>query len=633
MKLLDAFLEQVQELGALKRAWFTTFNLSIPFFETHVLPALLDADKPTNRMDYENMQLLLAERGIDVRVFCDLRAMEADQLKRTAVPVHGVLPGRLEWEGFDKESLFHPKVVFLEDEKGRMVLGAGSANLTISGWGRNQEVFTFRAVSNNGQYQQVINFFKPLLASTDLEMAQVFGVRRRFDGRDENWRFVHSFEKPTFLEYLLEGTKANWLTVWSPYFARDLAGLLERIRQGSGSELKFSIVPDRVGNRYLRTMWSKQIGDLMEKGALSFHDRPSLRPQEIELTHAKLWLASGRDRARLAIGSWNCTEPGTSSFELRNVEAGILLDVEPTLKIAGERLALTSKNFGSEEMLKEDELELLIEPPPFELQVRFDWDQGRYKVEGRLFVAEDGKVCDLRLPGVKKPEPLRWKERRSKGAWPLEAIVLEVIDNEALLADHCYGVWSNGNLVYRGLIQEINPRHRRAQGYDSLNELLNDLVNDVSPESSGTARLRKALRHDDVPDDEPALPAVAVEGGGLTYFRLFYAFEQFRKRLRVVSSMDELEKILFVYPGSLQELVAKVDELVAATGNTVFNWFLLKEVGSLHVEAHKKWDGRRKKPEKWKSLKPRKRSVTLPPEIRGNALYMRQLSEVCDYES
>lgn len=36
--------------------------------------------------------------------------MEADQLKRTAIPVHGILPG---WLGsFDQESLFHPKVIF-----------------------------------------------------------------------------------------------------------------------------------------------------------------------------------------------------------------------------------------------------------------------------------------------------------------------------------------------------------------------------------------------------------------------------------------------------------------------------------------------------------------------------------------
>ena len=197
MKLLNAFRNQLETLGPLKRAWFTTFNLGIPFFETHLLPALLAADPPVNRMDYENMQLQLAELGIDVRIFCDMRMMEADQLKRTAIPIHGILPSWL--ENFDQESLFHPKVIFLEDTNGNMVLGAGSANLSISGWGRNQEVFIFRPVSHNEQYQQIKRFFTPLAKTAGINITETFGVRRRFVGNDTDWRFVHSFEKASFL--------------------------------------------------------------------------------------------------------------------------------------------------------------------------------------------------------------------------------------------------------------------------------------------------------------------------------------------------------------------------------------------------------------------------------------------------
>jgi hypothetical protein len=635
MKLLDSFRQHVQGLGALRRAWFTTFNLGIPFFETHVLPVLLEADPPANRMDYENMQLQLAERGIDVRVFCDLRMLEAEQLKRTTVPVHGVLPGRLGLEGFGRESLFHPKVIFLEDENGRMVLGAGSANLSVSGWGRNQEVFAFRPVSNNEQYQQVKRFFKPLAEAAGLDEAQTLSVRRRFEGVGESWSFVHSFEGKSFLRLLLADTKAEQLTVWSPYFSRDLAGLLARMRALAGDGLKFSIVPDRVGNRYMRTVWTEAIGQLLEKGALSFHDRPSPRANEIEMTHAKLWMASGRE-ARLAVGSWNCTEQGSASFELRNVEAGIMLAVAPGTQIAGRSLDLGANDFGSEEMLQDDELN----PPPypllFELQVRFDWEQGRYEVQGRLYEEIKGVGYTLRLPGVKRLLPLQWKTRRSDGAWPLQYIEHELADNEALLSDHCYEVWRDGSLEYRGLVQETGQAHRRALGYDSLKDLLNDLVADVGPGTSGTPRLRNVLRHDDVPDDEPATSMAA----DLSYFRLFHAFEKFRKRLREAASMDELEKLLFVYPGSLQELVGKVNEQAAARGgSTVFNWFLLQEADSLHVVAleayarHRARYARTTPPEngKWASLKAKKRAVSLPADISGDAVYMRQLREACGY--
>lgn len=639
MKLLDAFRQQVRALGPLRRAWFTTFNLGIPFFETHVLPELLqgDADPPANRMDYENMQLQLAERSIDLRVFCDLRMMEADQLKRTALPVHGMLPRRLGLEGFGPESLFHPKVIFLEDEGGRMVLGAGSANLSVSGWGRNQEVFCFHTVSNNEQYQQIKRFFEPLFVAAGLDMA--LGVRRQFKGDDEGWRFAHSFERESFLELLLADTQAGRLTVWSPYFSRDLAGLIEKIRAMAGREIDVAIVPDRVGNRHVRTKWSEAIEQMLDKGGLVFHDRPSPRPDEIEMTHAKLWLAQGQ-KARLAIGSWNCTEPGSASFELRNVEAGFLLEVAPATQIAGKPLALGAKDFGTDDMLKDDELDPPPYPLPFELLVSFDWAQGCYEVQGRLYEKNEGMGYALRLPGVKQRLALDWKERRIDGAWPLEAIALELADNEALLADHGYEVWRGDSLEYRGLVLETMQAHRRAQGYDSLKDLLNDWVEGVEPGGSGKPRLRPVLRNDDISDAEPAPPAIAADAGGLSYFRVFHAFEQFRQQLREVDSRNILERLLFVQAGSLQELVAKVNAQAAAPGGSaVFNWFLLQEADSLYAAALEAYARTRAKyarsapPEgaKWQSLKPNTRLSRLPPEIRGNAEYMRQLRKVCGY--
>lgn len=640
MKLLDSFRQQVRALGPLKRAWFTTFNLGIPFFETHVLPELLqgDADPPANRMDYENMQSQLAERGIDVRVFCDLRMMEADQLKRTALPVHGVLPGRLGREGcFDNESLFHPKVIYLEDESGRMMLGAGSANLSVSGWGRNQEVFSFHTVSNNDQYQQVKRFFGPLFAAVRLD--EKLGVRRQFKGDDHAWRFAHSFEQESFLRLLLADTQAEQLTVWSPYFSRDLAGLIRRIQEETGNALHFSIVPDRINNKHVRMKWSNEIAQLLKDGVLSFHDRPSPRADEIEMTHAKLWLASG-SRARLAVGSWNCTEPGSASFELRNVEAGILLDIPPGTQIAGKKLDLGAGDFGTDEMLQDDELDAPPYPLPFELQVIFNWVQGRYEVRGRLYGESEGSGYVLRVPGVKDRQALVWKTRRSDGAWPLEPIMLEVADNEALLADHSYEVWRGDSLEYRGLVLETGQAHRRAQAYDSLKDLLNDLIEGIEPGGSGKPRLRAVLRNDDVPDDEPMAPASPADAGGLSYFRLFHAFEQFRLRLRKVDSRKELERLLFVRAGSLQELVGKVKDQVAAPGaSAVFNWFLLQEADSLCALAREAYGRTRERSElavppeggKWQSLKLDKQMALLPEEIRGNANYMRQLREACGY--
>jgi len=637
MKLLNAFREQVKALGPLKRAWFTSFNLGIPFFETHLLPAILAADPPLNRMDYENMQLQLSESNIDVRVFCDVRMMEADQLKRTAVPVHGILPGFL--EGFEQESLFHPKVIFLEDIHGNMVLGAGSANLSISGWGRNQEVFIFRRVSHIEQYQQIKRFFTPLAKTASIDTAEAFGIRRRFDGNDTDWRFVHSFEKSSFLQQLLEDTQSDQLTVWSPYFSRDLAALLSKISAFAGKNLKYAIVPDRAMQRFVRTEWSPAIGQLMQNGMLSFHDRPSPRSDNIEMTHAKLWLASGK-KACLAIGSWNFTEPGCASLERSNIEAGILISVALNTKITGQDLCLGETDFGSEQLLEDEALQVESYPLPFELQVCFDWERRIYDVQGQLHKESEGSDYNLRLPGVKSQIPLRWKTRRSEGAWPLEPETFEVADNEALLADHCFEVWRDGQLKFRGLVQESGSSHRRAQGYDSLKDLLNDLINGEDPKTSTKPRLRPILRHDDLADE--ALDTSAADASdSLTYFRLFHAFEQLRKRLHEASSMDILEKLLFVYPGSLQELVQKVStQLSALEGNAVFNWFLWQEVSSLQQVVQQAYAKHRAKysrtspPEngKWRSLKLQCPEISLPPAISKNFQYMKQIREICGYE-
>ncbi len=59
MNLLKEFRAQLATLGKLEVAWFTSFNSNIEFIETYLLPAVLDADPPRNRLDYEHFQLTL----------------------------------------------------------------------------------------------------------------------------------------------------------------------------------------------------------------------------------------------------------------------------------------------------------------------------------------------------------------------------------------------------------------------------------------------------------------------------------------------------------------------------------------------------------------------------------------------
>lgn len=619
----------------------TTFNLDIVFFETYLLPALLEKDRPVNRMDFEVMQLELAEKGIDVRIFCDARMLESDQLKRTAIPIHPVLPNFLQREEMGNSSLFHPKVIFLEDSDGRMVLGTGSANLSVSGWGRNQEVFLFKTVSSNEQYQQIKRFFFPLAKSLGLLDEQQLGVRRKFYGEDESWRFVHSFEKTTFLEYLLQDVDAKRLTVWSPYFSTDMPELIERVSEVAGSQLSIEVVPDLVQGRHIRTLWNENLQALIDKGVLTFHDYPISRPDKIEMTHAKVWQVSAR-QSRLAIGSWNFTKRGSASFENRNVEAGILFPTTREMTIAGKSLNVTNKNFCDEKMFGDEELNPPEYPLPFELQVAFDWQEGCYRVTGRRIKEIDKNLYTLELPGIKKNYTLIWKKRKNDGAYPLEELdIPALVDNEELLANHTYMIKLNGQVIYRGLIHETGQTWRRALACESLKELLDSLVNDDDPESGGVGRLRKHLRGGDDAEPEDNVGAVMTAGDGMSYFRIFYAFNAFRNKLDKTQSMDDLNKWLFVYPGCLQVLAEKVREQVKSDGNTIFNWFLVQELNSLYSHARDCYDSHRERyarktptnKDKWATLKVKKNAVKLPEEIEKNFQYMRQLKMECGYDA
>lgn len=106
--------------------------------------------------------------------------------------------------------------------------------------------------------------------------------------------------------------------------------------------------------------------------------------------------------------------------------------------------------------------------------------------------------------------------------------------------------------------------------------------------------------------------------------------------------MHSTERLLFAYPGSVQELVQKVSvQLSALDGNAVFNWFLWQEVNSLQQVVQRAYAKHRAKHlvrchlfenEKFgSSLRLQSPAISLPPELSGNNDYMQRIQEMCGY--
>nr|WP_213712923.1 phospholipase D family protein [Cedecea lapagei] len=634
MKLLEAFKKQISQMGKLKHVWLTTFNLDIAFVETWVLPAVLGIDPPVSRMDYEALQRAMNESGIDFRIYCDPRMMAKDKPKRTSVAVYPVsvrelAKGEAPLAKYlnENSSLFHPKVFYLEDEDKKIVVGAGSANLTLSGWGRNQEAVDFRCIANNQQYQQVKQFF--IYTDSALAHDDFFPVRRKFVGKDDDWSFIHSLGGETLFEALANGQSLRVLSVWSPYLAEDLSGFIDEFEE---PDLRFELVPDLVHGRYIRTRWDAQLQALIADNRLALFHSPVARDNRTLMTHAKLWLAESSAGKRLAIGSWNFTLQGCCSLEKTgwNVEAGIVHKVPRNTQICTDEWAVDADDFASEELLEEEKLEP-GDLPPFDLTVMFNWARCEYEITGKWFGSRKNEVYQLLLPGINGPVELVWKARGNELKLPQKLVVLK---SDAVLNSPFYSLRTEGKTDWQGMIVETGTEYRRALSFASLDDLLNSYLSSADPAASERLMLRAAGAQDEMQGEGEE---EIVSSDAISYFRLFQATQQRRNWLAQTENGAQLYRCLFTEPGCLQELAEMARERVELAKNTVFDWFLAQEVNSLAALAKKRVGSIRRHcgadaitvaPHLWESLQ-----VT-PPRLEGDAeslSYITAITKDCGY--
>ncbi|WP_061960036.1 hypothetical protein [Cupriavidus pauculus] len=593
MKLLSELQRQVGGMGTLRRAWFTSFSTDIEFVETYVLPATLGANTPRNRLEYEQLQQELTKEGVDFRVFCDPRFLETNRIKRTCIPVHGIRPQRLSgW--FSEQSLFHAKVIYLEDREGKRIIGAGSANLTLSGWGRNLEVFQFFEITTYANYRQVRQFFEELCLAADIPCE--LEDRRKFSRKQENWRFVHSYQDEAFPEQLFAGVDDADLAVWSPYLPRDLASFIGKLEAAADvNGLNIHLVADRIEGKYLRTEWNDEVSRMKEEGRLTFYDCPAERHPNTELCHAKLWKVGGN----LAIGSWNFTGPGSNSLRDdqgnwsrdNNVEAGFIIDDRHDWSEAcGLELNLGEADCASEAQLEEEAL-IVSSLPPFDLHVSFDWHTQAYIFCGKWLSDDKRDGYSILLPGVAGPVPLVWNAQRA----PMQPGEISV-DDSVLLRDRVFKVIRADKEIQRGLVSELSVNMRRAQSFDTLQDLLEAFVQGDDPQTLPELPFRIPLDTDVFPDDtftattgeDMPLSGQNPANGGISYFRLFQSTRAYQQKLLKIERLEELERQVFSWPGCLLELVGKTRAELQRPGGEIFNWFLVSEVNLLCEVARKR---------------------------------------------
>jgi len=594
MQMIDSFKQAIKQVGKVEKVWLTSFTIDIEFIETYLLPIIVDDanNKPRTHMDYERLQQLYVESTVDVRVFCDKRFLEGEagsRLKRTSIPVHGVLPslGDPKNERFTEDSLFHPKVIYIQGKEGA-VLGAGSANLTISGWGRNREVFKFVAVNSEKLSTSISKFFEGTFESANVKDFEWKGLPNLDYSGTEEVEFHHSFLGTNFINRMITADSRE-LTVWSPYFSKSISSFIEKIENATNNrQITYRIVPDLVNGKTIRSVSDEALNQHLQSQKITFHKRPeAIEADEFAMVHAKIW-ATEKD---IAIGSWNFTQPGSNLLSGNsshssndggnsiNIEAGLIFSAAEAPCLYGE--AIDEPQFSDHSELEREKLEVPA-LPPFNVQVTLDWRQLAYQLNvSSLHCAAELKQYTVTLPGVKSPVAIESAESGQ---------ILKVDDEQALINNRRFYIKKGDEIESSGFIVETNKDYRRSQKFEDLTSLIDAAALNMDDENSQRLVYRFSANPDDNSESwEDKQIEVNRESPTASYFKLFLACQNFSKRLEEVAQtpksapkkeqkLKNFDQILLTMPGCLLEWVEKVNE---QQDDSVYSWFLAEEVKQL----------------------------------------------------
>ncbi|MGM0641870.1 MAG: hypothetical protein ACQESN_10650 [Thermotogota bacterium] len=545
--------------------WITSFNLSVYFLEYYILPAVYGLDVPKDINDFAVLQEKIAEEQdlIDIRVFADKNVIEPEE-KRTSVEIHTI-----DNSLFQNKSggFFHPKIIYLSgidksSGKKKHYIFTGSANLTIAGWSRNEEIVAEEEIRSQENLDSLYDFFSIIFKINRLK----FSSKEDFiieSSEYEDWTFFHSFSGKDFLNELLPDSKT--LTVFSPYFSAEPIKLCKSIKS-SHKEINIKLYPGpdvgriRLTKSKCRELNKENIEVLIRKNFDSSR-----------LYHSKLWITDNKT----AVGSWNMTEAGTGSVDIKNTEAGIIYykpynPSKDTEKFENE----PDENFMSEEEITNDKLN--EKNTWLNIRVFFDWEIRTYSfdIDGN---SKKQLPCLIKLPGVKE-----LKELKVNADGDIEPDSVNAKKTKDIVKTKIYSLFKDDKVIQSGWITERNISYSPLYEYETMDDLLFSLASGKKDKELEKPLTRENGRlSGEYSDDSDYMSYSNTE---ISYFTMFRAFISFRNKFRELienNNIQLFEKYIYTYPGSLTEINEKIKDTVENydknNNSRIYVWSMLKE--------------------------------------------------------
>lgn len=376
----------------------TTFNLGTAFLEEHALPAVLGVEAETTAARRAELHMRLG--GVPCTVFYDpaVAPRITGRYRYVARPVP--VPGRF----------FHPKLVVLagRDEVGTkwVYLAASSANLTLSGWGRNAESFGETWIHTRGQqsWHALDQFLSWLQAHAPLdEQAETDAVsrvrealdrmpdRRRFaDDRTAPWSgtlyadfytsMVHRKGLPAFLQ-MGRTRRPKSLWAYSPYWS-DVAASVGRF-----NAQETVLVPALRADGSALGLSQQQARELEKRVTVQRNPNDN----GTRFWHMKAYWIKYGSTVFTAVGSCNFTSAGLSGGD-GNVEAMLVFEANPEWLPEGEAPELDE--YATDAQPEED----VPQPSPVAIVVAWDWRDSTWR--WWLEAGSRQRNFTLTLPGL-----------------------------------------------------------------------------------------------------------------------------------------------------------------------------------------------------------------------------------------
>lgn len=539
----------------LEVALFTSFNFNGDFFEQNVLPALFGVEPHVPRTT-RNQQVHRGLLQTQVGVFYDPSQLKASRepFRYTQYPV--LVPG----------SLFHPKNIFLigRDAAGTrwLYVASSSANLSLSGWGRNCEGFAdtwvhahseqpaeatkqFLGWLNEQVGNEVANdpLGQALHALEGLQTRRSKMAPHGADGADStDRRGVSLYFSPmhrSMWGFINEKYGAiSSLRAASPYWgdAEESAAALAGI--------PVSLVASPAPKQFIRTNLGK---DTVQAFAQEGH-RPDLQKWTAKagrFYHLKLYELSTRHGIVTGVGSCNFTQRGqfwldNAGARVGNVES-MLFDLAtfkwpPTETLPPQDLPPTSTD------------EDAPQPWPFYVFVQYDWKTAQYSWKLQGEIGQDS--VELRL--ARHLAPVLVSAKQSKGKLKAD-----------LKADTFHLIWQEHRL--EGAVTQVNlDNSTRQYGKPlSTNDILDAWKARTDPSDDGHDDGGDTQEPGDEDEEKEKKSGNAAKSYSSTdtfdFFLFFQAAKAFRIELEEAGDhQDRILDLLAGRPASVRALAIAV---------------------------------------------------------------------------